>query len=430
MSEIAKSKVVVDGNTVHVSMPFSKVDKQNRLVSGFATLDNVDTQGDIVLVEASSRAFARARGNIREMHQPLAVGRMVDFKEREYYEDGKIYRGIYVTARVSEGAENTWKKCLDGTLSGFSIGGEINKASNGVSKDAGINVRYIEDYDLTELSLVDNPANQLSNFDKIEKSQSVLSFTKSADGAVTATGMAVDTKIENVFVCTNHEDTLVELSGEESVVCPSCDCDMDNAGWFESGTDRTQKASKVVYDFLTPTEVEAVPNSDEGGVAMSKNNEEVSEEVQPESAGTEEETETLDEVTETPEEVEDEESEVSKKMDELHKAITDSLNEAREETQETVLSLEKKVDEVKVEFTEKFSELEEKMNGFGTRLEASKNRLVELENALEKINSSDAVRKSVDLSDEPTVEIVQKGTSWNGAFSGKRSTRFSVDDLT
>lgn len=413
MSKIAKSTMTVDGQTVRMSMPFAKVDKAKRLVSGFATLDNLDSQGDIVLSDASSRAFTRARGNIREMHQPLAVGRMVDFVEKEYYdpEDGEVYTGIYVTARVSEGAESTWKKCLDGTLSGFSIGGEITKASNGFSKDAGRDVRYIEDYDLTELSLVDNPANQKANFDRIEKS--VLSFTKSADGDVVVEGMAVESKIENVFVCSgadgSHGDNIVSISQGESEICPLCGTNMDNAGWFESldKSERTQKVQTLVNDFLHPEE--GTPNSDsEGGVEMAKNDNDKTEANEPVETETPEvveaevdgDAETPDEVTtpeeetETPDEVPDETEEISKVVNELREAITESLEKTRNETTESVESLKSKVDEINVHVVTKFSELEEKLNGFGDKLNTTKVRLSELESALEKMNSADAVRKS------------------------------------
>lgn len=450
MSKIAKSHMTVDGNSVHMSMPFAKVDKAQRLVSGFATLDNIDSQGDIVLAEASAAAFARARGNIREMHQPIAAGRLVDFREDEYYdsESNKFYRGIYVTARVSEGAEDTWKKVLDGTLTGFSIGGEINEASNEFVKDAnggkGGTVRFIKDYDLVELSLVDNPANQLAN---------VFSIQKSATGSVTVKGMAVETKIENVFVCSKHDDDVVLVRETETEDCPLCGTKMENAGWFESGKDRTEKVQSIVDSFLNPTEQEAAPISDsEGGVVMGvekKNDaktEEKSELVETEETetpeeeagteevseeeGTEEVTETTEdeEETETPEEVTDEGETISKKIDELHDAVKDSLEKTRNETAETVAALESKIDEATQQFLAKASELETKMDGFGNKLEASKSRLAELESALEKIDSADAVKKSADLHSEPAGEIVQK-SSWNGAFSGKRTTRFSVDNL-
>jgi hypothetical protein len=446
MSKIAKSAMTVDGNSVHVSMPFAKVDEAQRLVSGFATLDNIDSQGDVVLSEASRKAFERARGNIREMHQPLAVGRMVDFREDEYYDtnDKKFYRGIFVTARVSEGAEDTWKKVLDGTLTGFSIGGEINDASSEFVKEAGKTVRFIKDYDLVELSLVDNPANQLAN---------VLSIQKTATGSVVK-GMAVETQIENVFVCSKHDEDVVTVRETEAENCPMCGAKMENAGWFETGADRTEKVQSIVEKFLNP-EMEAAPISNsEGGVVMGvEKNDKVEEKaevtepeaVEPEAeevAGTEEtEEETTEEVVETtdeeeaetPEEVTDEGEAISKKIDELHDAVKESLEKTSKETAETVAALEEKVTEATQQFLAKASELDEKMTEFGTKLEASKSRLANLESALEKMNKADAVKKSVDLSDEETVEVVQKDASWNGAFSGKRgggnSPRFSVDNL-
>src|SRR5210317_2055613 len=118
----------MEGDTVRLSMPFSKVDVERRIVSGFATLDNVDKQNDIVTTDASMKAFSKFRGNIREMHQPSAVGKMVSFKEEKYFdpETKKFYSGVYVSAYISKGAQNTWEKVLDGTLSGFSIGGRMN----------------------------------------------------------------------------------------------------------------------------------------------------------------------------------------------------------------------------------------------------------------------------------------------------------------
>lgn len=436
--------MTVDGNTINVSMAFAKVNKEERLVSGYATLDNIDTQGDIVLAEASAKAFARARGNIREMHQPLAVGRMVDFREDEFYDtdSGKFYRGIFVTARVSEGAEDTWKKVLDGTLTGFSIGGEINEASNEFVKDAGRSVRFIKDYDLVELSLVDNPANQLAN---------VLSIQKSASGSVTVKGMAVETKIENVFVCVKHDQEIVIVKDIESADCPDCGLKMENAGWFESGNDRTEKVAGIVEKFLSPADKEAAPISNEGGVEQMgvKKNEAPAETPVPEgktvsspnpaeaqAAGDTEavatveeeaaavdvdETEGTEEVkpgeepAESPDEVTDEETQISKKIDELHDAVKTSLEESKEETLKKVSDLEGKIKDATDEFLKKASELEKKIDKFGENVETQKQRLSDLENSLEKMNRSEAFRKSADV--QPAEKIVQKDSFWGNAFS-------------
>lgn len=445
MSELAKSSLTVNGNDIHLSVPFSKVDKERRTVSGFATLDNVDSQGDVVTADASRKAFERSRRNVREMHDKVAAGKVVDWREDEYFdpESKNTYRGVYVEAYISKGAPNTWEKVLDGTLTGFSIGGEINEASNEFDKDAGRSVRFIKDYDLVELSLVDNPANQLAN---------IFSIQKSATGSVTVTGMATEIELNSVFIC--KDDLTVLIKDSDSEVCPQCEQKMENAGWFEEGPDRTEKVKDIVSKFLT-TDAEATPDeaTSEGGVEMAKSNENnepdvpegkevevvnpsekfptgetvegvVREEEESaavdETAGTEEE-----EKIETPEEVHDDETEISKKIDELHDAVKDSLEKTREETTEHVGNLEKKIDEISKTFTEKASELESKLNEFGQKLETTKAHQAELEKALDALNSSGAFKKSADLEDEEPAEPVVQKSVWNGAFSGKR---FSIDN--
>jgi hypothetical protein len=99
--------------TLHLSVPFTKVNREKRTVSGFATLDNIDQTGDVVTSEASIKAFENFRGNIREMHQPTAVGKVVSFKPETYYDpkSKEFYNGVYVDVYVSKGAQDTWEKC-------------------------------------------------------------------------------------------------------------------------------------------------------------------------------------------------------------------------------------------------------------------------------------------------------------------------------
>lgn len=416
MSKIQKSNMTVNGNHVQLSMPFAKVNQEMRTVTGYATLDNIDSQGDIVLAEASAKAFSRARGNLREMHQPIAVGKVVDFREDEYFDatSGKLYRGIFVTARVSEGAEDTWKKVLDGTLTGFSIGGDINDASSEFVKEAGRTVRFIKDYDLTELSLVDNPANQLANVFSIQKSATT--------GSVTVTGMVADTQIENVFICKTDDTVLVKEV--ESIDCPECGVRMENAGWFEEGPNRAEKVKEIVSKFLSPTEKEAAPENaeSEGGVEMGtedkvEKSEAAAEDVV-ETAGTEEVSEPVDPPAETVDEVVDDASKIEKKLDELKETINESLEKSREATDARVSELETRIDTLSKNLDEMTSGLDKKFDEYGEKLEAAKNSLAEFEKVLDTVNSSEAVKKSADLDDE-AVETVQKSRTgiWNGAFS-------------
>ena len=235
---IAKAHWDSEGENVRLSMPFSKVDKERRIVSGFATLDNVDRQKDIVTSDASVKAFSKFRGNIREMHQPLAVGKMVAFKEDKYFdpETKKFYSGVYVSAYVSKGAQDTWEKVLDGTLSGFSIGGRMNKWDDAYDEKMDAAIRVIKDYDLVELSLVDTPANQFANILSVEK----------VDGVDIIKGDSVDTAIENVFW--DKESGLVIISENEVEKSPTSGAPMQNIGFVEKNDNEKTDMIKFLVD--------------------------------------------------------------------------------------------------------------------------------------------------------------------------------------
>jgi hypothetical protein len=235
---IQKAHWDTEGDNVRLSMPFSKVDVERRLVSGFATLDNIDKQADIVTTDASLKAFAKFRGNIREMHQPTAVGKMVSFKEDKYFdpEAKKFYSGVYVSTYISKGAQNTWEKVLDGTLSGFSIGGKMNKWDDGYDEKIDAKIRIIKDYDLVELSLVDNPANQFANVLSVEK----------VNGVDMIKGESLDTQIENVFW--DAESGIVMLSENDSEVSPTSNAPMQNIGFVEKNDNEKTDMIKFLVD--------------------------------------------------------------------------------------------------------------------------------------------------------------------------------------
>jgi len=156
----------------NLSFPIEMIKKEQRIISGIATADNVDKSGDIVDFSASLEAFKNWGGNIREMHSPIAVGKAVNFEPIKIKgEDGEEYNAIRVDAYISKGAQDTWEKILDGTLQAFSIGGKILQKSESAEKMfRGRPVNVIEKYVLGELSVVDNPANALATVDIIKRS--------------------------------------------------------------------------------------------------------------------------------------------------------------------------------------------------------------------------------------------------------------------
>jgi hypothetical protein len=278
-------------------MPFNKVDKDRRIVSGFASLDNLDKQNDIVTSEASMNAFAKFRGNIREMHQPLAVGKMVNFKEDKYFdpESKKFYKGVFVSAYVSKGAQDTWEKVLDGTLTGFSIGGRMNKWDDAYDEKSDTQIRIIKEYDLVELSLVDSPANQFANIVSVEK----------VDGVDVV--KADETVLENVFY--DKENGIVIASENESELSPVTGEQMENIGFVEKTDSEKTNMMKFLVDSAK-------------GINTSK----INKEVQPMT----ENTETVAEVIETEAPVEVEQSEVAPEVDAVVEAPTEEVAKADE----------------------------------------------------------------------------------------------------
>jgi hypothetical protein len=274
--KINKASWITEGDNVRLSMPFGKVDLERRIVSGFASLDNLDKQYDIVTTEASMEAFAKFRGNIREMHQPSAVGKMISFKEEKYFdpESKKFYKGVYVSTYISKGAQDAWEKVLDGTYTGFSIGGRMNKWDDAYDEKIDKQIRIIKDYDLIELSLVDSPANQFASIMSVEK----------VDGVDVI--KADDTVLENVFY--DKQSGLIVTSEEETHVSPVSGEEMKNIGFVEKNDKDKADMIKFLVDsakgistIKITKEVNPMSETTEAAVDVAVENAEVAPEAQP-----------------------------------------------------------------------------------------------------------------------------------------------------
>ena len=416
---ISKAHWNLDGENLRLSMPFSKVDKERRIVSGFASLDNIDKQDDIVTAEASMDAFAKFRGNIREMHQPLAVGKMVNFKAEKYFdpESKKFYNGVFVSAYVSKGAQDTWEKVLDGTLAGFSIGGKMNKWDEGFDEKLDKAIRIIKQYDLIELSLVDSPANQFANIVSVEK----------VDGVNIIKGD--ETVLENVFY--DKESGIVMLSENELELSPTTGEQMTNIGFVE----KTDNEKVTMIKFLVDS-------------AKGINTSKINKEVQPMTKNTE----TVAEVIETEAAVEVIKSEVAPQVDAIVETPTEEIAKSEEtpavdvveETIEVSKSDETTVDsveEIKNTLESAFSDLVSKVNSLQAEVEMLKSSKVDVETAkqsfeavakdiataantfnefgkrVELVEQDTAFRKSGDLGEivQNQPETVEKSL-WGGSF--------------
>lgn len=403
-----------DGTSFDMSMEISKVDKAKRLVFGWATLDNLDLQDDIVTFEASQKAFAKFKGNIREMHQPIAAGRMMEYRPQQYHdkESGEVYNGIFMSSYVSEGAESTWKKVCDGTLSAFSVRGNINKSRLVYDATAGKTVRYVDDYTMTEVSLVDAGGNQLSN---------LVSIVKSVDGVESVEGELSKVEIHNVFLCKHEDSSVVELSTNDSLVCQNGH-DMKNIGWVEDKTPATlEKINALVQEHNT--------KNTEGGVdKMAEETQNVTEEaVTPEKEVTVETAVVVEEAV-AAEEVKPEEESADESVDaaeELEKSLTTAIEELRKSTQTTDERLEQIMKDVDGKFegfqkdmADRFASLEKAQEELTKSLGSVTEGLSTMSKSVDGLQGDSATRKSGDLGGEPEGDTLSKGNEKSGIWHG------------
>ena len=428
---ILKAQWNTEGENVRLSMPFSKVDKERRVVSGFASLDNLDRQMDIVTTEASMKAFENFRGNIREMHQPLAVGKMVSFKQDKYFdsESKKFYNGVFVSAYVSKGAQSTWEKVLDGTLTGFSIGGRMNKWDDAFDEKLDSQIRIIKDYDLVELSLVDSPANEFANIMSVEK----------VDGVSIIKGD--NTTLENVFW--DSETGIVMVSENEKEISPTTGNEMKNIGFVEKTDNEkinmikflvdsakginTSKITKEVSPMTETTEVvaEIVEKSDiavenvevapEADAVVDAPVTEVVAEDAPaaEAVVDAEKADTVEAVAEVTEEVA---TEVSKADDVIVEAVTEvknTLTSAFSDLLATVKSLQTEVADLNKQVADTKSQIVNTQNA----LVETNGAVNEFGKRMESVESDTAFRKSGDLGEVVQLQPVMVEKSlWGGRF--------------
>ncbi len=130
---------------------FDACDDGSLLVSGIASTECVDADGEIVTAEAMRSALPQylQKGTVREMHQPLAAGLPISaFVDG----DGRTH----FTAKIVD--PGTIAKIKAGVLKGFSIGGKaLKKVGNKITELL-----------LRDISVVDIPNNPESLFSIIK----------------------------------------------------------------------------------------------------------------------------------------------------------------------------------------------------------------------------------------------------------------------
>lgn len=137
-------------------IPIAKVDEDERMVYGFASTPDLDSDGEVITVDAIKNALPSylQYPTLREMHQPKVAGtvKSTDIDDKN---------GLYIGAKVV--SDEAWKMVKEGVYRGFSIGGNVVRRAGNV----------INQLDLIEISLVDVPANKKAKIELWKKDNSV-----------------------------------------------------------------------------------------------------------------------------------------------------------------------------------------------------------------------------------------------------------------
>lgn len=201
-------------------IPLLKVNEEKREVWGRATQEVVDGHREILdyatsvpnfqkwSVGAEKRSKGKSKGNLRAMHQPIAAGKLIaiNFNDAE--------KAIDIGTFVSD--DNEWKKVLDGTYTGFSIGGDY--ANRWMDHSLSGVTRYTADPH--EISLVDAPAVPTATFE-LTRCDGACELRKFADGltGTTMTPIEVEVNVEVEIGETQTEtETEVEVPQEPVIM--------------------------------------------------------------------------------------------------------------------------------------------------------------------------------------------------------------------
>lgn len=418
------------GSHLDLGISFKEIQQEGRIVVGFATLDNVDLTNDIVPLEASIKAFENFRGNIRLQHDKTKpVGRMKGFEVADYYDDetDQTYKGIKVAVQISKGAEDVWQMVQDGTLSAFSIGAAVKKASKVFDAKLQKEIQIIEDYVLFELSLVDSPANQLAN---------VVSFYKSLDDNI-----EVEKSFEGNHFMYCAIDRMAMRSSNPQASCPKCGDQMANLGHISHNTDMQTQLNKVL-------DVENIKKGGHPEVAVEKENKEVPEvdeievaesaeiaeaEVEPEAStdevvveaaeveeGAVAEVDTeIEDITETVEaEAALTEESIREMLEGFRSALIEEFAVASRKGFDEVLARFEDVQKGFAELTKTFSEVKEVQESVTKRLDSAESNITKANERLDVVDDASAMKKSLESESVNASEVVEKSNDpFDGFFS-------------
>lgn len=147
--------------------PFTKIEETSNglIVEGIATTESIDAENESVDYDSVKGCLPDYAewGNIRAMHQPIAAGRALVITPDD------DARTVYLRALVVD--DDSIKKTKAGVYKGFSIGGKADPKVTKRADGSTYTRRFVTL--LSEISLVDRPANPDARFTIVKMEESM-----------------------------------------------------------------------------------------------------------------------------------------------------------------------------------------------------------------------------------------------------------------
>ena len=403
-------------------IPIAKVDDEERMVYGFASTPDLDTDGEIIKTEALEKALPDYLQfpTIREMHQAKAIGTT---KQADISKEG-----LYIGAKIV--SDDAWKLVKEGVYKAFSIGGNVIKRVGNI----------IQELDLIEISLVDVPANKAAVIEVWKRGK----LSKDAETAYSMANLMIQVKDLIYWYEYKGKDTTkltecLEMIKEMLVVEAQEPEEADNMN--ENEDMEPMMMGKHIYDGKTVKELKAkiavlekmdfkdneLANAIRKGVIlnMAKKAEELEKEEDPkkeEETETEEKTEGSEEASkeeskeEETKEIKEEESskdsedeketgsldanlkKIQDAGDEVEKGVTEEEKEEKSETLD-VTKLTGSIADTFAKFSKAIKALQDEVKELKDQPGATKSKSVLVQKTLAEVDGDQNQEKKID-SDE------------------------------
>jgi len=154
---------------------FEIIDEENRLIAGWASVEIVDSHGDIIPISELQRGMLTLMdrgGYILYGHSNKPVGKILAWEIRKH--DEVDANGLWIVAKIFKEYpldNEVWRLVKEGVLRGFSIGAQGRKEKmllkDKSRADLPQEINVIKDLNLLEISIVPTPANPLATIEEI-----------------------------------------------------------------------------------------------------------------------------------------------------------------------------------------------------------------------------------------------------------------------